>query len=166
MISTNGNIIDRWKLPYQNRSFFYFVKIIYIQSIKLGSTKDLLGWNLYHYSNVTRAESHSYRHIFKLFSCQSWTICHKAQNDSEDGWYEFRPEKILCGKNLICILRHQRVPVLRPIKNSEHRKYHLQSMKWYLCLPECRVISFKIIHQKSRRKFSGFESWMKCFDLC
>lgn len=33
----------RWKLPYQNRSFFYFVKIIYIQSIKLGSTKDLLG---------------------------------------------------------------------------------------------------------------------------
>ena len=107
----------RWKLPYQNRSFFYFVKIIYIQSIKLGSTKDLLGWNLYHYSNVTRAESHSYRHIFKLFSCnQSWTICHKAQNDSEDGWCEFRPENILCGKNLICILRHWRVPVLRPIK--------------------------------------------------
>ena len=97
----------RWKLPDQNRSFFYFVKIIYIQSIKLGSTKDLLGWNLYHYSNVTRAESHSYRHIFKLFSCnQSWTICHKAQNDSEDGWCEFRPENILCGKNLICILRH------------------------------------------------------------
>lgn len=33
----------RWKLPDQNRSFFYFVKIIYIQLIKLGSTKDLLG---------------------------------------------------------------------------------------------------------------------------